>query len=251
MMSKRKWMAMAGMALLVLAAGCSDRGGYAADQTNPQEEIVQETQEETSLEKLALETEETAAEETVGQTEESIMVTTEKAAEALVTEAQTETPAEAPTEEQTEAPTEAPTEAQTEAPTEAPTEAQTEVPTEAPTTEQATVPETQPVETAPPPAERSIYDYPFDLEAIRAEMIAIGTGQGLVHDPSMTPDNSNWAVPVTASESFQGDALKRSLTDYVSSTPEIIIQCGGEPITSFCIYIQDNGDGSYTFFYLD
>ena len=64
---------------------------------------------------------------------------------------------------------------------------------------------------------------------------------GLTHittDDGMkiTPDNASWATPVTASESFQGERLKRKLTDYVQSMPDIITAYGGAPIEYFTIY---------------
>lgn len=110
-----------------------------------------------------------------------------------------------------------------------------------------------------PPAEpeipKTIYDFAFDANAIRAELIAIGQSMGLAHiteDDGIpcTPDTCSWAAPVTASESFQGDNLKRALKDYVTSMPSIIGSYGGAQLTSFTIYVQDNGGGSYTFYFL-
>ena len=105
-----------------------------------------------------------------------------------------------------------------------------------------------------PPAPKSIYDYEFDVEAIKAELIAIGQGKGLTHITSdegvpCTPDNHSWAMPVTATQNFQGDALKRALQDYVSSMPGIVQMTGGE-ISSFTIYVESAGNGSYTFYFL-
>lgn len=112
-------------------------------------------------------------------------------------------------------------------------------------------PEPEPV---PPPAPaetqpKTCYDYPFDTEAIRGELIGIGQGAGLAH-VEKTLDNSSWAAPVTASEGFQGEALKRSLVDYVSSMPAMAEMYGGNPLTEFCIYVEDAGGGSYTFYFL-
>lgn len=108
--------------------------------------------------------------------------------------------------------------------------------------------------TPQPPAPKSIYDYEFDVEAIRAELIAIGQSKGLTHvttdDGNLrTPDNSSWAMPVTASQSFQGDLLKRALQDYVSSMPDVIQMTGGN-IQYFTIYVEPVGNGSYTFYFL-
>lgn len=117
------------------------------------------------------------------------------------------------------------------------------------------VPE-KPVEQQPEPENpKSIYDYAFDANAIRSELIAIGQSMGLTHiteDDGIpcTPDTCSWASPVTASESFQGDNLKRALQNYVTSMPSMIVSYGGTQMTSFTIYVQDNGGGSYTFYFL-
>lgn len=78
---------------------------------------------------------------------------------------------------------------------------------------------------------------------------------GLTHittDDGMkiTPDNASWATPVTASESFQGERLKRKLTDYVQSMPDIITAYGGAPIEYFTIYIEPLGSGNYRIYFL-
>lgn len=116
-----------------------------------------------------------------------------------------------------------------------------------------------PEEPVQPPVEpekpKTIYDYAFDADAIRSELIALGQSMGLTHiteDDGIpcTPDTCSWAAPVTASESFQGDNLKRALKDYVTSMPSMIASYGGAQLTSFTIYVQDNGGGSYTFYFL-
>lgn len=128
------------------------------------------------------------------------------------------------------------------------TEPEPQIPMPEPTPEpETTVPQ--------PPAPKSIYDYEFEVEAIRAELIAIGQSRGLTHITTddgnvCTPDNSSWAMPITASQSFQGEALKRSLQDYVSSMPDLIQMAGGRPITYFTIYVEPVGNGCYTFYFL-
>lgn len=89
--------------------------------------------------------------------------------------------------------------------------------------------EPEPEPTAPPePAKpKSIYDYEFDVEAIRQELLGIGTGMGLTIDSSLTPDTASWGNPVTASKDFQGTSLERSLKDYVRSMPGLITAYGG------------------------
>lgn len=110
-------------------------------------------------------------------------------------------------------------------------------------------------ETVPAEAPKSIYDYEFDVEAIRVELILLGESMGLTHITSddgiaCTPDTCSWASPITASQSLQGDNLMRALQSYVSSMPSIIISYGGSAISCFTIYVQDNGGGSYTFYFL-
>lgn len=146
------------------------------------------------------------------------------------------------------------------APTEAPKEPAAESPAEPPAAAQPQEPEpVAPEEPVQPPAEpekpKTIYDYAFDANAIRSELIALGQSMGLTHiteDDGIpcTPDTCSWAAPVTASESFQGDNLKRALKDYVTSMPSMIASYGGTQLTSFTIYVQDNGGGSYTFYFL-
>lgn len=71
-------------------------------------------------------------------------------------------------------------------------------------------------------AVKSIYDYEFDVAVIRQELIAIGKEMGLEVDSSLTPSDSSWGNPMTASKDFQGENLERALKDYVRSMPELI-----------------------------
>lgn len=145
-------------------------------------------------------------------------------------------------------------------PTEAPKEPAAESPAEPPAVAQPQEPEPiAPEEPVQPPAEpekpKTIYDYAFDANAIRSELIALGQSMGLTHvteddGTPCTPDTCSWAAPITASESFQGHNLERALRDYVTSMPSTIASYGGTQLTSFTIYVQDNGGGSYTFYFL-
>lgn len=134
--------------------------------------------------------------------------------------------------------------------------ADTQPPAAEPEIPESSVSEQIPVEPEPEPeAPKTIYDYEFDAEAIRAELIALGQSMGLTHiteDDGVpcTPDTCSWASPVTASASFQGDRLKRALNDYVTSMPALLASYGGTEISCFTIYVQDNGGGSYTFYFL-
>lgn len=121
-------------------------------------------------------------------------------------------------------------------------------PPPAPLAQTETAESTPPQETTPEP--KSIYDYEFDIAAICAEMIAVGEGMGLTHTEGLTPDTASWSIPVTASPDFQGENLKRRLTDYVQSMPGLIMAYGGEPIQSFTIYAEPLGGGSYRFYFL-
>lgn len=160
---------------------------------------------------------------------------------------------------------------QTEAPPVQPPKAEESKPAESTQPEPAEPTQTEPAEPQQPePAEstqpeppkepepeqpKSAYDYGFDMEAIRSDLIALGEGMGLTHitidsGTAVTPDNASWATPVTASGDFQGDRLKRKLQDYVQSMPGLITAYGGEPIEYFTIYIEPLDGGSYRIYFL-
>ena len=113
---------------------------------------------------------------------------------------------------------------------------------------QETTESTPPQETTPEP--KSIYDYEFDVAAIRAELIEVGEGMGLTHSGDLTPDTASWSTPVTASADFQGANLERRLKDYVQSMPGLITAYGGNQIEYFTIYAEPLGGGSYRFYFL-
>lgn len=194
-----------------------------------------------------------AVEETneVGTTPESMQSTepaeTESVAEVQSTESSKQKTPE-PTAEPTSAPQEEPSQT---------TEESKPTPTATPETETPPPPpsvQTEMEESAPPqetmPQPKSIYDFEFDIAAIRAELIAVGEGMGLTHSGDLTPDNASWATPVTASADFQGENLKRRLKDYVQSMPELITAYGGNPIQYFTIYAEPLGGGSYRIYFL-
>lgn len=106
-----------------------------------------------------------------------------------------------------------------------------------------------------PQKEKSIYDYEFDVDKIKSELIAIGQSMGLTHTyyddgVLITPENASYSNPITASSSFQGERLEKALKDYVRSMPTLISSYGGTQIKYFTIYVQSNGNGSYTFYFL-
>lgn len=97
------------------------------------------------------------------------------------------------------------------------------------------------------------YDAPFDIEYIKAELIALGESMVMTHRTAykdgevITPDNSSWELPITANSFFCGEMLKRSLHDYVTSYAEYHLY-GGEPITHFTIYVLPLSDGYEIYF---
>ena len=124
------------------------------------------------------------------------------------------------------------------APAEKPEE--TEPPAEIP-------PQTVPEDTEP----KTAYDYEFDIEAIKADCIGIGLGMGLALDSSLTPSNSTWWKPVTASPNNQGEALKQSLERYITfHTGENLGAYGIDEITAFNIYCEARENGSYSIYFL-
>lgn len=125
---------------------------------------------------------------------------------------------------------------------------ETEAPPPAPPVQTETAESAPPQETLPKP--KSIYDFEFDIDAIRAELIAVGEGMGLTHSGDLTPDTASWSTPVTASADFQGANLERRLKDYVQSMPELITAYGGNPIQYFTIYAEPLGGGSYRIYFL-
>lgn len=125
---------------------------------------------------------------------------------------------------------------------------ETEAPPPTPPVQTETAESVPPQETPPQP--KSIYDFEFDIDAIRAELIAVGEGMGLTHSGELTPDTASWSTPVTASADFQGANLERRLKDYVQSMPELIKAYGGNPIQYFTIYAEPLGGGSYRIYFL-
>ena len=73
----------------------------------------------------------------------------------------------------------------------------------------------------------------------------------LALDSSLTPSNSTWWKPVTASQNNQGEALKQSLERYITfHTVENLGAYGIDEITTFNIYCEARGNGSYSIYFL-
>ena len=128
-------------------------------------------------------------------------------------------------------------------PTEPPAPTELPVPTEPP----APVETEPPVETQP----KTAYDYEFDINAIRADCIAIGQSMGYTLNTSLTPQNATWWNPVTASESNQGSALRLGLEQYIRfHTVSNLSAYGLDEITEFNICCESRGGGAYAIYFV-
>ena len=82
---------------------------------------------------------------------------------------------------------------------------------------------TEPPAPAEPPTEpppKSAYDYPFDINAIRSDCIAIGESMGYTLNASLTPQNATWWNPVTASKPVRVIRFGQpwsSISDFIQS----------------------------------
>ena len=127
--------------------------------------------------------------------------------------------------------------------------AEVPAPTEPPATTEPPIPaETEPpVETQP----KTAYDYEFDINAIRADCIAIGQGMGYTLNTSLSPQNATWWNPITASESNQGSGLRSRLEQYIRfHTVENLSAYGLDEITEFNICCESIGGGSYAIYFV-
>lgn len=239
---KSKITVVLAMLLLITLSGCNN-----TPQTEkiPEPFSSSESNQDTSDKDTLQEAETNEVEPTPEPVQSTEPVEMQSTAEASVTESSKPKEAE-PIAEPTSAP-------QNEPPKK--TESET-VQTAAPETEAPPAPPIQPeaLESTPPqetpPEPKSIYDYEFDIDAIRAELISVGEEIGLTHTDGLTPDTASWSTPITASADFQGENLERRLKDYVQSMPELIAAYGGNPIQYFTIYVEPLGGGSYRIYFL-
>lgn len=168
------------------------------------------------------------------------VITSPSSEAAEETQSESKTPVDPQKETEQPKPTEPP--APPEQP-EPPAETEHPAPTE-PTKPEITEP---PVETQP----KTAYDYEFDINAIRADCIAIGQGMGYTLNTSLTPQNATWWNPVTASESNQGSTLKSALEQYIRfHTVANLSTYGMDEITEFNIYCESRGGGSYAIYFV-
>ena len=160
------------------------------------------------------------------------------------TETQLPAPSEPPRETEQSKPKEQPVATE---PDEAP--AEVPAPTESPATTEPPAPAVteQPVETQP----KTAYDYEFDINAIRADCIAIGQGMGYTLNTLLSPQNASWWNPIIASEANQGSYLKTKLEQYIRfHTIENLGPYGLDEITEFNIYCESRGEGSFAIYFL-
>lgn len=97
------------------------------------------------------------------------------------------------------------------------------------------------------------YAYPFNIEQIRNDCIALGKSYGFVLNESLTPGNASWAGAETASTNTQGSLLKRVLgemIEYYSPAYRESIGLLEINISAFNIYCEQTGNGSYRIYFL-
>ena len=115
-------------------------------------------------------------------------------------------------------------------------------------------------ETTAPTAETSMsetptdpYAYPFNIEQIRNDCIALGKSYGFALNESLTPVNASWAGAETASTNTQGSLLKRMLGEMIEYYTPAYRESIGLPeisISAFNIYCEQTGNGSYRIYFL-
>ena len=116
------------------------------------------------------------------------------------------------------------------------------------------------LETTAPTTETSMsetptdpYAYPFNIEQIRNDCIALGKSYGFVLNESLTPGNASWAGAETASTNTQGSLLKRVLGEMIEYYSPAYRESIGLPeinISAFNIYCEQTGNGSYRIYFL-
>ena len=95
------------------------------------------------------------------------------------------------------------------------------------------------------PEERDPYAYPFDIEAIRQDLIAYGESLGMKHrthysdGTEVTPDNGSWELPMYIAQGFPSHLIKRGLHDQLDSYRNVY------KAEVFTIYIESYGNSEY------
>ena len=114
-----------------------------------------------------------------------------------------------------------------------------------------------------PPEERDPYAYPFDIEAIKQDLIAYGESLGMKHHTvieeryydategkwveagtPITPENSSWAIPSVISREWKADKVKKELFEYLE------YDFNKYHMTSFTIYAEPLADGAWRIYVL-
>ncbi len=132
----------------------------------------------------------------------------------------------------------------------------------APPTAESSAPQ-EPDEPEPePPEEKGPYAYPFDIEAIRQDLIEYGERLGMKHiteweydtfdadgnlihvKEDITPENSSWAIPSVISREWKADEVKKELFEYLE------YDFNKYHMTSFTIFAQPLNDGAYQIYVL-
>ena len=122
--------------------------------------------------------------------------------------------------------------------------------TSAPPEPETTAPTTEPSMSETP---TDPYAYPFNIEQIRNDCIALGKSYGFVLNESLTPGNASWAGAETASTNTQGSLLKRMLGEMIEYYTPAYRENIGLPeihISAFNIYCEQTGNGSYRIYFL-
>jgi len=118
--------------------------------------------------------------------------------------------------------------------------------TTAPTTPSTPAPTPTP-EPTPAPAPKTAYDYPFNPDQIKQDMIAYGESLGMTHGSASSSTGA-----IAASSSLQGTALKNALMNRVAwyANPDNLAAYGGDPVEYFNVtYSGSDGNYSFVFWY--
>ncbi len=108
------------------------------------------------------------------------------------------------------------------------------------TTKKAETPKPSPTTTKKQESKpKSIYEYPFDLEAIKKVIVDDAVNNyGLINDddPSWVPEGSTWNVPLVISYDMHPNVIKRNVEDEAGANFRVAQMKKGD---YFKIYIRD------------
>ena len=95
------------------------------------------------------------------------------------------------------------------------------------------------------PEEKDPYAYPFDIEAIRQDLIEYGESLEMKHrthysdGTEVTPDNGSWELPLYIKKGFPSNIMQRRLHEQLDSYHNIY------KAEAFTIYIESYGNSEY------